>query len=54
LFDLNELVMPAERLLHRVLGEDIELLVSANKPVWGSITSGACSTRVPRRAGVRD
>jgi two-component system, cell cycle sensor histidine kinase and response regulator CckA len=34
LFDLNELVMSAERLLHRVLGEDIELLVSANKPVW--------------------
>jgi two-component system, cell cycle sensor histidine kinase and response regulator CckA len=34
LFDLNELVMSAERLLHRVLGEDIELLVSANRPVW--------------------
>jgi hypothetical protein len=34
LFDLNELVMSAERLLHRVLGEDIELVAHANKPVW--------------------
>jgi PAS domain S-box-containing protein len=33
-FDLNELVTSAERLLHRVLGEDVELLVSASKPVW--------------------
>jgi signal transduction histidine kinase/ActR/RegA family two-component response regulator len=33
-FDLNELVTSAERLLHRVLGEDVELVVSANEPVW--------------------
>ena len=33
-FDLNELVTSAERLLHRVLGEDVELVVSTNKPVW--------------------
>ena len=33
-FDLNELVASTERLLHRVLGEDVELVVSAKKPVW--------------------
>ena len=34
LFDLNELVTSAERLLLRVLGEDVELVVNASKPVW--------------------